>query len=95
MLTYDDWRAQWGPQRELQTALGEVRWRTTIHRRPVFHAARAEEFALDESLPAQRAVGGAADGGNVGLSLAELPTPSATVVSATDDDQTPASLGSR
>ena len=95
MLTYDDWRAQWGPQRELQTALGEVRWRTTIHRRPVFHAARAEDFALDESLPAQRAVGGAADGGNVGLSLAELPTPSATVVSAADDDQTPAALGSR
>ncbi|MCE9606686.1 MAG: protein kinase [Planctomycetia bacterium] len=93
MLTFDDWRAQWGPQRELQTVWREVRWKRPIPLSPIFHSMHPDDFALDDAGAAQRAVRGAADGNDVGMVRALLPLFSS--LSKTDGDLRTQSVGSR
>jgi serine/threonine protein kinase len=86
MLSYDDWRAQWGPQREFQSAWRELRWKRSLPPQWSFQSLRPDEFELAETVPPQKALRGGADGSDIGMHLAELPQPGATVVAADLDD---------
>ena len=90
MLTYDDWRAQWGPQREFQAAWREIRWLRPLPSTFSFHSVQPGDFALADGTPPQKALRGGADGSDIGMHLTELPTPSATFVTAEADDDAPA-----
>jgi len=73
MLSFEDWKAQWGPQRELQTVWRDVRWKRPLAASPLFHALKPDDFALDDTASTQKALRGAADGNDVGMNRAELP----------------------
>ena len=89
MLTYDDWRAQWGPQREFQAAWREIRWRRPLPSTFSFHAVQPGDFSLADATPPQKALRGGADGSDIGMHLADLPTPAATFVAAEVDEAAP------
>ena len=89
MLTYDDWRAQWGPQREFQAAWREIRWRRPLPSTFSFHAVQPGDFTLADVTPPQKALRGGADGSDIGMHLADLPTPAATFVAAEVDEAAP------
>jgi serine/threonine protein kinase len=84
MLSFDDWRAQWGSQRELQGVWSEVRWKRAPAPSPIFHNLKPDDFALDDTGAAQKAVRGAADGHDVGMNRAQLPI--VGTISKSDDD---------
>ncbi len=90
MLTYDDWRAQWGPQREFQAAWREIRWLRPLPSTFSFHAVQPGDLALADGTPPQKALRGGADGSDIGMHLADLPTPAATFVAAEVDEAAPA-----
>jgi serine/threonine protein kinase len=73
LLSFDDWKAQWGPQRELQSVWRDVRWKRPLAASPIFNALRPDDFALDDAALTQKALRGAADGNDVGMNRAELP----------------------
>ncbi|MGC3970632.1 MAG: protein kinase [Pirellulales bacterium] len=87
MLSFDDSRAQWGPQREFQPAWREIRWNRTLPLPPNFQTLRPDEFELAETLPPQKALRGGADGADIGMNVAELPLPAATIVAAEAEDE--------
>jgi len=94
LLSFEDWRAQWGPQRELQTVWRDVRWKRPLTAAPIFHTLRPDDFALDDVvLPTQKALRGAADGNDVGMNRAELPL--FGLLSKSDGDLRTQSVGSR
>jgi hypothetical protein len=74
-LSFDEWRLQWGPQRELQTARAAVRWQAPVADRPAFHDVQPADFALDLEAADGRVVGAAGDGSDLGLNQATLRLP--------------------
>lgn len=91
-LSFDDWRAQWGSQRELQSAWREVRWKRAPAQSPIFHNLKPDDFALDDSGAAQKALRGAADGLDVGMNRTQLPL--VGTISKADADLKAQSVGS-
>jgi hypothetical protein len=76
-LSFDDWQAHWGSQRELQNVWGGLRWNRAVNAATEFSRARPDDYVLDDSEPRQKAYRGASDGADVGVDAAQLPSPRA------------------
>jgi len=76
-LSFDDWQAHWGPQRERQNVWGGLRWDRAAAAAAEFHRVRPDDYVLDDSEPRQKASRGASDGTDVGVDVSQLPAPKA------------------
>ncbi|MGA2033674.1 MAG: hypothetical protein ABSG68_15575, partial [Thermoguttaceae bacterium] len=73
LMTFDDWRKFWGPQRENLSRCGRVAWRNLPGAdRPMHHHVPAD-YSLDDALSNNPALGTASDGRNAGLLEDRLP----------------------
>ena len=75
MLTYDDWKRLWGPQRELQTAAEVIPWLRPVPPVGPLHDVKADDFALNADAVNQRVLNGAGDGLDLGAYLPNLREP--------------------
>jgi serine/threonine-protein kinase len=77
-LSFDDWQAHWGSQRERNNVWGGLRWDRAAPAAVEFHRARPDEYVLDDAEPKQKAYRGASDKTDVGVDVPQLPAPHAT-----------------
>lgn len=86
-LTFEDWRAQWGAELEVQSSWGGVRWKRAWSPSAPLHQFDFNDFSLDDAAPAQRAVRGAADGADIGCDFNTIARPAAAAPSSVADDR--------
>jgi serine/threonine protein kinase len=64
---FDAWRAYWGPSRENQPFAGRIEWNNAPGAERPFHTHNAADYALDERVDENPAIGGAHDGRDAGM----------------------------
>ena len=80
VLSFDQWREHWGPQRENMPQWNRVQWRQLPSADRPAHAHIPADYALSPpSASPNPALGAASDGGNVGAAMDRLPAPPASV----------------
>jgi serine/threonine-protein kinase len=84
ILGFDAWQQQWGPERELRTQRQSIR-RLHPQQEPLsFHAAVADDFALDPMALEDKALGAAGDGTDLGVDRAAMRLPYETATETGD-----------